>query len=260
MKEYEDTNSKSLFRTFSMIRRQSCVSLYLNSQDIEADDLAALNFKVGAQLDGESKVEWLCEGGLGDWSPLNKLGRLFNFKELAQNYQTFCAFARKLTIVVRLEVIACLDHVASLPATMADQFESLMDNQDFGNFNMIASDGKRFLVNRGLLAARSKVFEAMLAANMIENRSNQVKMPDMAGPALEEFLRFVYCGKLEHLDEFAEELLGAAEKYDVSDLKPLCESALAHKISFENAVETLILADMHNAADLKKFCFEFIVW
>lgn len=233
--------------------------MYLTSNDLDAESLVALNFKVGAESDG-GEVVWLCEGVLEDWLAHNRLGRLFNYTELVQKHEMFGAISQELKLVLRLEVIARLNTAQALSVKILDHLETLLNNEHFGNFTMIASDGREFHVNRDLLAARSEVFEAMLTLNMLEKQINQATFPDISGPALEEFLRFAYCGKWNGSKELADELLAAAEKYHFSDLKPLCEASLAQQIALQNVVETLILADMYNACDLKKFCIEYIVW
>lgn len=241
-----------------MARKQSCISAYLTSHDLEGDGIATLNYKVGIESQ-EMTVIWVCEGDYDDWHAHNRLGRLFNSKELQTKLNNSVTFDFKLKIVFRLELHMKSDS-PSLSMLIFDQLESLLYNEAFGNFTLVASDGRKFLVDKSLLAVRSTVLERMMNTNMCENQMNEATILDMTGPVLEEFLRFLYCGKLDHIDEFVAELLAAADKYDVSDLKPFCEALLAQEITPENAVETLILADYHNSADLKDFCIGFIVW
>ena len=47
-------------------------------------------------------------------------------------------------------------------------------------------------------------------------------------------------------------------QYQLDSLKSICEDSLSNDISIENATSTLILADMHNANELKTKCIQFI--
>ena len=60
------------------------------------------------------------------------------------------------------------------------------------------------------------------------------------------------------LDENAASLLPAAEKYDLKELKVVCELALIDQLSVANCLDTLILADMYRASSLKAWSLEFI--
>lgn len=48
-------------------------------------------------------------------------------------------------------------------------------------------------------------------------------------------------------------------QYNLERLKVQCEEVLASRINTENACETLILADMYNAEQLKTHAMEFIM-
>ena len=49
-----------------------------------------------------------------------------------------------------------------------------------------------------------------------------------------------------------------SSKYDLGRLKTMCEESLCNSLSVENAAETLILADLHSAEQLKAISIEFI--
>jgi len=56
----------------------------------------------------------------------------------------------------------------------------------------------------------------------------------------------------------ADELLAAADKYQLERLKVMCEQSLCLSLTNETACETLILADLHSAEHLKTQSTEFI--
>ena len=71
-------------------------------------------------------------------------------------------------------------------------------------------------------------------------------------------LRFIYTGKVLNLDKMADGLLVAAEKYNLDRLKAMCEQAIYTRLSIQNALETLITADLQKAVQLKNRTIGFI--
>jgi speckle-type POZ protein len=74
-------------------------------------------------------------------------------------------------------------------------------------------------------------------------------------------LRFVYTGKVPSFQSSgtACELLAAAEKYKIDELKEICEHQLIKILTIENALDHFLLADKHRAATLRKAAKEILV-
>ncbi|KAL6953833.1 hypothetical protein U1Q18_046963 [Sarracenia purpurea var. burkii] len=51
----------------------------------------------------------------------------------------------------------------------------------------------------------------------------------------------------------------AADKYDLGELKALCENVLSNNLSADSAAKTLALADLHHASELKSKTMNYIV-
>lgn len=68
-------------------------------------------------------------------------------------------------------------------------------------------------------------------------------------------------GNLQERDFIAHRvaLLGAAEKYDVSDLKVACVDSLSQDIDTENLIERLQVADFYQLQELKRSCIRLLV-
>jgi speckle-type POZ protein len=72
------------------------------------------------------------------------------------------------------------------------------------------------------------------------------------------FLRFLYTGEVDKLDEMYLELFTAADKYDVRPLREICIQHMATNISVDNAVEVLALAERHSIGTVKSSALKFI--
>lgn len=93
---------------------------------------------------------------------------------------------------------------------------------------------------------------------MIECKSNRVLIEDVEADVMSEVLRFIYTDKANGIDKMADLLLAAADKYALERLKALCEEALCNNLDTENVADTLVLADLHCANQLKMQAIEFI--
>ena len=118
-------------------------------------------------------------------------------------------------------------------------------------------DNVKIPAHRNILAAKSPVFDAMFHRNMKKNRTNKAKIKDVTPAAFKALLRFIYTGHCE-VGNLAEELLVVADKYDIRELKEICAKELRKKLTVDNAVDLLILSDLHQANVLKDGVMRFI--
>uniref|UniRef100_A0A4W4ETJ2 SPOPL protein n=1 Tax=Electrophorus electricus TaxID=8005 RepID=A0A4W4ETJ2_ELEEL len=118
--------------------------------------------------------------------------------------------------------------------------------------------GQEFRAHKSILAARSPVFNAMFEHEMEESKKNRVDISDVDPDVFKEMMGFIYTGKAPNLERMADSLLAAADKYALERLKVMCEEALCSGLSVDNVADTLILADLHSAEQLKTQAIDFI--
>jgi speckle-type POZ protein len=119
----------------------------------------------------------------------------------------------------------------------------MFENEENCDLKIQANDGVTLSVHKLILIARSPVFLKMLTSNMKEAATNTVEVDDLDSTTMRELLRFIYCGEVQDLKENVKDLIYAAEKYEVNQLKEICIEELAANVSEENVIETLIIAD-----------------
>ena len=134
-------------------------------------------------------------------------------------------------------------------------FAPLLDDK-FADF-VFKVENEKIAAHRAVLAARSPVFDAMFQHDMLENRTNETEITDVTPAAFRALLRFIYTGQCE-VGVLAEEILVAANKYDIQELKEICAKKLHKKLTADNAVDLLIFSDVHQAEDLKIGAIRFI--
>ncbi len=140
-----------------------------------------------------------------------------------------------------------------------------VDNNEDGTTSSNSKNDKvvekaKFKVQRGILALRSKVFASMFSGNFSESNSDTLPICDMSPKALKKFLLYLYTDSFHAGGKvIAEELLAAADKYDVAGLKVACEEELCQDLDDESVCRVAGLAFRFNAASALKFSVEQLV-
>jgi speckle-type POZ protein len=119
----------------------------------------------------------------------------------------------------------------------------MFENEILCDFELKMNDGVTLKTHKTVLVARSPVFHKMLTTDMKEAATSSVDVPDFGSKTMRKMLRFVYCGEVENLQEVANDLIFAAEKYKIQQLKELCIDHIISQLTRENVVDALIIAD-----------------
>ncbi|XP_055354288.1 speckle-type POZ protein-like A [Paramacrobiotus metropolitanus] len=99
------------------------------------------------------------------------------------------------------------------------------------DFVLHSGDGKQFSVSRSFLAAQSPVFSAMFKHNCKENQIARCDLKDVDGESVGILLDYVYGCKFGQINQRnAERVLIMADKYEMLDLRAVCEQILASNI------------------------------
>ncbi|KAJ8676301.1 hypothetical protein QAD02_012088 [Eretmocerus hayati] len=139
-----------------------------------------------------------------------------------------------------------------------DKLEEAMDDDQFADVSFKVR-GKVFKAHRVILATASRVFAACFEHEMREKKDNVVEIDDIEPGVFEELLRFMYTGRVRDLESMAEQLLVAADKYELDSLQDLCGNVMCKSLSVDNAIKYLKFANMHNARDLRQRVIKYIV-
>ncbi|KAK9065498.1 hypothetical protein SSX86_014899 [Deinandra increscens subsp. villosa] len=122
-----------------------------------------------------------------------------------------------------------------------------------------ASDGS-VGAHRAVLAARSPVFKTMFSHDLTEKEMSVINISDMSIDACQAFLNYIY-GNIIDQDFLTHrlDLLRAADKYDIMDLKEACHESLLDDIDTNNVLERLQNASLYHLPKLKICCMQYLV-
>ena len=147
-------------------------------------------------------------------------------------------------------------HVQKLEGLSQD-FENLFSIKEMSDVKIHCGD-QVFDCHQLILSARSPVFRVMFQAEMAEKKTRKIEIPEFDPPTVSALLTFIYTGQTPNLDDHAEDLLMAAEKYQLDQLKNFCVKKLCNNIAVNNCLNYLVIGDLFRADDLKKASLQFI--
>jgi len=102
----------------------------------------------------------------------------------------------------------------------------------------------------------SNVLGAMFSKPMIENLNRKLTIEDAEPEIVEEFLRYIYTGAVTDMAKNSVGLFVIAEKYNVQNLKSLCENFILANISVENLLERYNLGKLLNSKSITSKCIQ----
>jgi len=114
--------------------------------------------------------------------------------------------------------------------------------------------------HKAILLAQSSVFEAMFQTKYAEGSENAViEIIDITAPVLKRFLDMLYGqGCLYDDQDQLVDILYAADKYQVADIKRACEKELICLMNALNLTDLYQIASIYNASTLRNECVEFL--
>ena len=115
-------------------------------------------------------------------------------------------------------------------------------------------DGQELRAHKIILAIRSPAFLAMFSHGFSEHKNNMARISDIRPEVFKALLRYIYNAEIHNMSEIASELLVAADKYLLEDLKLKCERFLIANITVEKANDLLQIAKKHNCINLELYC------
>ncbi|KAF6991396.1 hypothetical protein CFC21_008483 [Triticum aestivum] len=128
--------------------------------------------------------------------------------------------------------------------------------------------GEIFNAHRCILAARSRVFKAELLGPMKEGTAtaDAIHVEDVEAPAFRAMLKFIYSDLEPEMEKEDGEdpvwqwqnLLVAADRYDLQRLKLMCEDKLCGFVDVSTTPSILALAERHCCDGLKTACYNFL--
>lgn len=133
-------------------------------------------------------------------------------------------------------------------------FKELFESRQL--FDLVLSvDGSEFHVHRALIAASSDYFRAMFTNDCTEKNQSVVRINGVDAVSMNLILKFFYTGQAELQTDTVQNLLSAANLFQLSELKRGCADYMANKLDVDNCIGIHFFAQAHECESL-----EFHAW
>lgn len=160
--------------------------------------------------------------------------------------------AYSLDTVMKIIDEKCLnviEHDETLKVNFPKEIKELYGSKRLSDFTIIVG-GREFFVHKIVLATQSSVFSVMFETDMQEKIKNQMIIEDMSVKAFDKFLCYVYTGKIPDVSDVWD-VFTIAVKYNVENLKTVCETIILDNVDESNALEICCLAYLYDLEDIK---------
>lgn len=136
----------------------------------------------------------------------------------------------------------------------------MFEDDVLADFEIHTNDKQMLKAHKAILAARSPVFYAMLCNDSQESQIRSVKIGEFDSMVIRELLRFIYCNRVEGLRKVDRELVFAAHKYQLDDLKQMCIDSITSTLDLDNVLESFEVSfHVSSAGHLMESCLDMIV-
>lgn len=133
---------------------------------------------------------------------------------------------------------------------LSDNFKHLFGDKETCDVTLKVMD-KEYKAHRSVLIARSSVFAATFKHDTLERQTGVIIISDCDPDSFQEFLDYLYSGKLEELSyRSALNLYYTSDKYDIEELKSFCVEYLMQSLTIENMCEVAVFADKYEETEL----------
>ncbi|XP_058195217.1 BTB/POZ and TAZ domain-containing protein 1 [Rhododendron vialii] len=128
--------------------------------------------------------------------------------------------------------------------------------------HVVTSGGQRIPAHRSVLASASPVLESMInrPRNHRSSSPPTVRILGVPCKAVAVFLRFLSAAKCseEELDKYGIHLLALSHAFLVPQLKRICSKALTERLTIDNVIDMIQLAQLCDAPSLHLRCMKLI--
>jgi hypothetical protein len=155
------------------------------------------------------------------------------------------------------------DHRSFDSSLSSDLMDMLQPDTSFmSDVRITLNDQTSLNAHKLILCARSPVFKTMLSSGLAETTSNEIAITDFEPAVVRAFVGHLYFDNPNSgqglLSEDTANLYKLAHRYEVKSLFVLCEKELINSLTVENAVDRLLLADLHSSILMKNIVIRFI--
>ncbi len=129
-------------------------------------------------------------------------------------------------------------------------FRDLFESEELFDITLCVDD-KEFQCHKALLASSSDYFRAMFTTNLAERDQTRVMINGVDASSMELVVKYLYTGQAQLNADTVQNLLSAANLFQLRRLRDGCAVYMTKKLDVENCLGIYFFAQAHECQDLK---------
>jgi len=137
-------------------------------------------------------------------------------------------------------------------------FGALLEDPSTHDVTFMTSDGGSVSAHRVIVAAGSPVFHAMLYGNMKESSEKEINLPTIDTKTFSNLLKFIYTGMVKVESGYFENLLDAAQFFNVASLEAKVAEYITSSLDVKSFFPIVAIACNKKFDQLLEQCMQFM--
>ena len=137
-------------------------------------------------------------------------------------------------------------------------FGALLEDPSTHDVTFKTSDGGSVSAHRVIVAAGSPVFHAMLFGNMKESSQKEISLPTVDTKTFSNLLKFIYTGMVKVESGYFENLLDAAQFFNIASLEAKVVDYIAESLDIKSFFPIVAIACNKKFGQLLEKCLQFM--
>jgi hypothetical protein len=128
-------------------------------------------------------------------------------------------------------------------------FSKLYKDQEFVDITLVV-DGREFFCHKNVLAISSPFFMALFSTSMSESQKEKITLKEIDSLTMELVLDYIYTGEVCMTEETVQDLLSAANRFQLLPLRAGCADFMRRHITVSNCIGVYFFAKAHECTGL----------
>ena len=141
--------------------------------------------------------------------------------------------------------------------TNSESMEDLLKTGLFSDLTVVV-DGKKIMLHKAIVSARSEYFEAMLKNDFKEKAESLIEIKECSYEGFSRMCEHIYDDKTQIEYEKIYLLMEMADRFGVIHLKKRLECAAVEYITIDNAAKVFKYSNRYNYERIRNICMSYI--
>lgn len=141
---------------------------------------------------------------------------------------------------------------------LSQKLLGLLNSENYSDVTILIGTEK-FKVHKSMLTMNSEYFDTMFKSGFKEANDCELEIKEVNPDVFKIILEYIYAQKIpEDLESKAKDILVAADLFCLQPLFDICVQVLCKRVTLENCIDLMILAETYCLKDLKQIAVDLV--